>query len=303
MRSLNVPGSDSSALQIEIVRTRRRGCDGRHLPSGREGGAAASQQLRSGDLGQDALRSELESLAQREVTIVCAISIESVRVARADARQQAKLRAADLRHRATRCRSSIGRGRNALRACRRDLRKRRLVARARDQCRRRAIAESEAGRVLPRDAAAAERFAELFCAGAETRDVVADVNDERRTWCRGEERVERRDAVDVGWGNAEALGNVVDGARADPADAVLHGVQHLEQTMALMAIRDEPRLERAVDGRALVRRRNGRGKVKVDQLARPLTGSMRTAQALNSAVPDFGSVTSIVSKFVATSSL
>src|SRR5690348_6526741 len=57
---------------------------------------------------------------------------------------------------------------------------------------------------------------------------------------------------------------------------------------------------RGIDDGTLLQRRLRRRKVKVHYKG---TGSIRTAHALNSAVPDLGSVASMVSKFVATSSL
>src|SRR5206468_10473244 len=114
---------------------------------------------------------------------------------------------------------------------------------------------------------------------------------------------------------------VIQRALADPSDAPLDGVKSWQQEVPVARCRVRGAgCERGVDGIALVgrRRRTGdqvyvHGGPRTYTTARPSTGSGRAwsrsasfsiliAVALNSAVPDFGSVASIVRMFVSTSS-
>ena len=130
--------------------------------------------------------------------------------------------------------------------------------------------------------------------------------------------VERRHAPGVGRRNVQTLAHVPQPAFADPSDARLKRLERRKQQMARLArrspagarIRVTPiaaratvprgsrRPEARVDGGALGVGGHGGNRANVHQEA----GSTRTAQALNSAVPDFGSETSIVRRLVATSS-
>jgi hypothetical protein len=65
------------------------------------------------------------------------------------------------------------------------------------------------------------------------RDVVTDVRDERRARCGREHGVERRDAIGLGRRNVEPAADVVEGAGADPTDALLDGMQGWKQQMTL----------------------------------------------------------------------
>ncbi len=98
-RSLNVPGSDSSALQIEVVRAGGLARDGVPLDAGRERRAAAAEQLRVLDLAQHALGPELEGAPQRRVAALRAVVVEARRAHAADAPQQPQRRVAVLRQR------------------------------------------------------------------------------------------------------------------------------------------------------------------------------------------------------------
>ncbi len=69
---------------------RPRGLAGDRLPfaPGREGGAAAAQQLRVLELADDALGPELDRAPQRRVAAVGAVVVEARRIDEADAAQQ-----------------------------------------------------------------------------------------------------------------------------------------------------------------------------------------------------------------------
>ena len=189
------------------------------------------------------------------------------------------------------------------------------------QRRGRALADAEAGARLPRRAliafeAALDLGGERVRAGVAADDVVAEVGDARRALARGEQGVGLGDAVGLRRRHAQALADVAEGARADPADCVLHGVQRWQQQLALLAgplraamcaatrpglgIRRGRRTEQRIDGGAL--RRRGGGGETMDFHARQPIFSMRIAEALNSEVPDFGSQASIVRRLVSTSS-
>ena len=162
------------------------------------------------------------------------------------------------------------------------------------------------------------------------RDVVADVHDARRPRRGREQRVERGDAPRVGGRHVQAIADVAEAAFADPADARLQRLQRGQQQVAhrarvasadrrdvrvaraaaRAAIPGRSRRDRAAHRRRHARRRSARprsGRMSISArprapVPRSATGSTRTAHALNSAVPDFGSDASIVSRFVATSS-
>ena len=174
-------------------------------------------------------------------------------------------------------------------------------------------------------------------ADALARDVLADVDDPRRPRLDGEHRVERGDAVDVGGRQRQPAAELVHPSGADPADALLQGPERGEQKVstraggvtgacriscgtvesgaAVPAVDRRP--EHGVERGALGGCRLCAGyEVEVHQLWPPTVAgsaiparsstsdgsifSTLIAAALNSAVPDFGSVASIVSWFVST---
>ncbi len=59
--------------------------------------------------------------------------------------------------------------------------------------------------------------------------VVTDVDYGRAGRAGTEERIERRDAVGLGRRDGEPGADVIERARADPADPLLHGMQHGQQ--------------------------------------------------------------------------
>ena len=186
-------------------------------------------------------------------------------------------------------------------------------------------------RALGRDAAL-ELGHQLLRAARDARHVGAHVRDHGRLGLEREQRVERRDAVGLRRRDREPPADVVQRAPADPADARLHRVQRREQEVALRP-RGVPAARHVLVALAGLRRslpaRPGRAEDGVDRLAldrrRELvlddevhqragcaaapraadassspgrSRSTRIAVALNSAVPDFGSVALIVSTLV-----
>src|SRR6185312_4373754 len=167
-------------------------------------------------------------------------------------------------------------------------------------------------------------------------DVIAHVEHALGPRRRGQQRIERRHAPGVGRGHVEPRADVVERAFADPADARLHGLQRGEQLVPAGAGRVSAERHVCIALRhALAAVPPGRGRTKscVDRLAFLVgrsdveqfqvhqspntgsewrwsaragassgarTGSTRTAHALNSAVPERGSVASIVSRLTRT---
>ncbi len=135
--------------------------------------------------------------------------------------------------------------------------------------------------------------------------------------------IEGDDAPGLGGRDGQAAADVVERAAADPPDSILDGMQRRQEQVAPILrllqsrpakrashaprfARPRPILTRAA--RAADRRpRAPRCSAQPPTMCRS-TGSVghslsiATAAALNSAVPDFGSVASIVSRLVATSS-
>ena len=162
--------------------------------------------------------------------------------------------------------------------------------------------------------------AELRRAGAAADDVVAYVGDARRPFLGGQQGVEGSHAVGLRRGHLQPAAEVVQRRRADPADLILHPVQRRQQQVPRAApgagaadldapagrgalqVRAGRRRHRAVqhgvDRGALGGSRLRRGEAQVHQRAASL--SMRTAVALNSAVPDLRSQASMVSRLVST---
>ena len=179
---------------------------------------------------------------------------------------------------------------------------------------------------------------QLLGAVAAAGDVVAHVDHARRA--RLDARAARRTSPRRRRRRAarQALADVIEAARADPADALLHRAQRRQQQVPPRARRVAAAAQRvslplgsrtppsqppaAGRGRRRprrARRRSARrragagpsvsaGSSRARRRARSparsgvATFSTRTAQALNSAVPDLGSVTSIVSRLTSTSS-
>ncbi len=113
---------------------------------------------------------------------------------------------------------------------------------------RRPVAQAEAraavpggGAVVGQVALGAEPLLELrdqvVGADALAGQVLADVDHARRPRVDGEHRVEGRHAVGVGGRHGEPRADVVERARADPADALLHGPQRRQQLVAAAARR------------------------------------------------------------------
>src|SRR5581483_4174117 len=174
----------------------------------------------------------------------------------------------------------------------------RLLAGDRAVLRGRPLAEAEArARMLARaDGGALER----------ARQVGAGVGDVGGALLEREQGVEARDAVRLRGRHGEPARGVPEGALAHPADALLRRAQRGEEEVALrpvgardaVAVRIGGGPEHAVDRVALGRRRRRVEQVQVHYES----ASTRIAVALNSAVPERGSVASIVSTFVSTSS-
>src|SRR5215475_473199 len=184
---------------------------------------------------------------------------------------------------------------------------------------------------------ALERLDQLCRAFAPTRDVVAHMEHTRRSRRRRQQRIKRRHAPRIRGRNAEPHAHIVETRFADPTDARLKRLECGQQQVATLTLlasagrhvgiafvatlsaipcrswRTKQSVYRgtlfvgwlgvpqvqihqsspaAAKGSALRKRNSG-------VLA---TGSTRTAHALNSAVPDRGSVALIVKRFVATSS-
>src|SRR5579872_2230299 len=137
--------------------------------------------------------------------------------------------------------------------------------------------------------------------------------------------VERRHAECVGRRNVQTAADIVERARTDPSGAIVDGMQRRQQQMACVArsfpamqrahIADRLRSEQRIDCGDFVLGRlvfhepyvhaytAAASDAAVASSLPAKTFSSRTAAALNSAVPDCGSVASIVKMLVATSSL
>ena len=168
----------------------------------------------------------------------------------------------------------------------------RRLARFDDERRRRSLAQPEAWARHPLHGTP----------GNPAGDVDAGVDRAERSRLEREEVVERGDAVRLSGRDREATAHVVETAAADPSDSVLQRVERGQQEVASLTVgaRDahlgiewDGLAEHPVDCVALgVGGRVGR------EAEVHLATSTRTAVALNSAVPLFGSVALIVSTFV-----
>ncbi len=199
------------------------------------------------DLADHALGAELDRPPQGVVAAVGAVVVEALGVDGADAAQQAQARVALLGRRGRRRlgrRPAVEDLDHAAGVDERQLALDRRVAGLGEQRRRRPVALPQARAAQPRGAVdvavlGAEALLQLgderLRAGAAAGDVVADVDDARRALLGREERVEGRHAVDVGRRHGQALGDVVQAARADPPGALVQRVQRRQQHVALRA--------------------------------------------------------------------
>ena len=117
--------------------------------------------------------------------------------------------------------------------------------------------------------------------------------------------VKRRNTEDFGRRKRQPLADVVQGPWSKPAEAVLHGVQRRKKKVALRSCGmtcdfNWNGTQNGIDGGALGGVGLGTMNANIHYFCS--TFSTRTAAALNSAVPDLGSVASIVRRLVATSS-
>jgi len=222
------------------------------LARGREGGAAATQEAGRGNLPEDCLRAELERPAER---CQAAGGLEARKGGAPTFRpaEEAEGRLAGLRER-SRCgvrwrwRISPEESGHQFGGDRshRDIELVRLSAGAADECRRAALAEAQAGALPPAGAGrpllagcpgrALDLLQQACTPRCTAGDVVADVDGERRTWLGGQQVVEGGDPVDLGRRHGQPLREEVDGAPADPANAVLDSVQGGQQQVAAVPV-------------------------------------------------------------------
>ena len=259
-RSLNVPGSDSSALQMKIVRMLELLGHGLPLDPGGERGAAATQQLRIGDLSEGLLRSQLDRPPQRLVPVVGPVVVDRGRVDGPDATQQPKRRPSIGVPRLWRrrhlwvggTRELLSRqrlGHQVLHLPRIDLAERRVLralARRLHQCDGRAFAHAETRAAHPGDLALGgtrlaerglQRVADQLAAAHPARQVVTGVDHDLGSGLDAEHRVEGGDAVGLGGRHRESFADVVEATLADPSHPGLQGVQGGQQQVALLASR------------------------------------------------------------------
>ena len=322
------------------------------LHAGGERGPAAAGERGVGDLRDHPGRPELDGPAQRRVAAVGAVVVEALRVDQPDPAQQAQAGAVAAGLRGAHGgvgEGAVGRrvrrgpaagpgparprqlGGHGLRRGRREADVR--PAGALQQHRGRPLAQAEARAAHPAGVRAGalgaqlvrEPGGDLLAAARAAGDVVADVHDVRRARLDGEHRVERGHPVHVGGRDRQHAGDVVERARADPADLVHHRVQRRQQQVPPSAggvpgvgevrvladlVPGDPARARAARPRRPPARRatpprpTGAGpRATPRPPARPPRSfSIRTAVALNSDVPDFGSHASLVRTLTSTSS-
>ena len=240
----------------EVVRLGRLAGDGAPLAAGREGRAAATEQARRGDLGDDRLAAHRERLRQSLEAAGRPVVGEARRVDAADPGEQAEVPGPacgtiDVMGGSGSAPAAVaGPGDgvvepsdDAERVDRRRLNVRgsssatvNSAAGARSQRPRQGLrnqaARAVAGRLAGRAERALEGGAGLLGAGQPAGDVVADVGHERRSLLRGEQGVERGDAVRLGRRHGQAAADVAEGRLADPADPCLHRVECRQQEVA-----------------------------------------------------------------------
>ena len=269
----------------EVVRLRLLLRDGLPLRAGRERGAAAAEQVRLGDLAHDTGRAELERAPQSP----CSRRSRGTRRATPGS-TPAAMRRRSRRPGSPACGSGgpvsgswISRGSGPA-TVRSDAGARSQRPRHGDGC----APSGTSTAPLRRHARSVQT-----CSTSAGRSSSAM------------QRVERRDAVRVGGRDVEPARRVAERALAHPADAPLCGAQRGEEQVPALtvgardavAVRARPHRRRRRSPRA--RRRSA---PRAGGGGPSYTASRRIAVALNSAVPDFGSVASIVSTFVATRS-
>ena len=190
------------------------------------------------------LGADLERAGQGRVAAVGAVVVERSRVDDADPAEEGS------RH--VVCRRRVTKGVSARRVVRlehghdadgidgRVRKRRRCLAREREERRRSAIAQPQARTAQPRRVAVPCRLpgrphgprqipADRLRAGQPARDVVADVGHDGRPRGRGEQGVEGGHAVGLGRSDGQALADVVERRGADPADPRLDRVECRDQ--------------------------------------------------------------------------
>ena len=240
---MNVPGLGFVGVADEVVRLGRLGRDGRPLAAGRERGAAAAHQLGRGDFGDDGLGADREGPREGGVPAVRPVVVERGRIDDADPAEQGGSIGGGLREiRARRGGSAHGFPADSspamtptastgatvnvsgvspaavnMAAGARSHRPRHGTA----QPRRAAVPDRFAGR----PDGARQVGADALRAGQPAGDVVADMGDDRWPRGGGEQGIERGDAVCLGRRDRQALADVVERRRADPADPRLDRVE------------------------------------------------------------------------------
>ena len=232
-------------VAYEVVRSRGRACYGLPLASGRKRGATAAEQLRVRDLANDAFGPKLNRPPECGVPACRAVAVEALGVDHADASQQVQLRPRlrEPRRLVSRPFRAVENPEHRAGLGGRDAPLRVPHPRAFDHHRRRPIAQTQArapvpGRPVVRARRAGrperrfQRCAQLVRAGAFAGHVVTHVNRQRRALVSREPVVEGHDAVGVGGRHCEPAARILHRPAADPADAILQGVQHREQKVA-----------------------------------------------------------------------
>ncbi len=349
---LERPGLGLIGVADDMVRQRRLGRHRLPLHAGGKGGAAAAHEPRGLHFGDDPRRPELDGARQRAVAAGSAISLEARGVDDADSSEQAQPGLAGLRHDRPQLVErflQVPHGAGPERACHRGRRAHRRhdaalgrITRAHDERRRRPFALPQARAAHPGRVTAGrrralgperrrQRLAERLGPAHAAGDVVAHVGHGSGPRCGRKQVVEGEHPPRLGRRHDQPLADVVHRATADPADAVLDGVEGGQQEMALLLRRRHPATRRAavaldipgaalpagaggpeqpVDGVALSGGRRRADDVNIHSRLLACspggdyapTASICTAAALNSAVPDFGSTASMVRWLVATSS-
>ena len=219
----------------EVVRLGGLLGDGGPLSAGRECRAATTNESRRSDLVDDLLRPDPSGALERTEATVGAVVLERCRVDDADAGEEPQARLAGLRDRRVPVfgpRDRIIRAhphRDAGRIDQTGDHRGWLRPGDRDHRRGCSLAQSQARRPQPgllavctgsalRSDRPGEVGRRLLGPRQVARDVVADVGDDRRARLRGEQRVERRDAVGLGGRHGQPPAGVVECRLTDPAD-------------------------------------------------------------------------------------
>ena len=244
----------------EVVRVLELLGHGLPLDPGGERGAAATQQLRIGDLSEGLLRPQLDRPPQRLVPVMGPVVVDRGRVDGPDATQQPQRRPSIGVPRLWRrrhlwvggTRELLSRqrlGHQVLHLPRIDLAERRVLralARRLHQCHGRAFAHAETRAAHPGDLALGgtrfaerglQRVADQLATAHAARQVVTGVDHDLGSGLDAEHRVEGGDAVGLGGRHRESFAHVVEAALADPSHPGLQGVQGGQQQVALLASR------------------------------------------------------------------